>query len=417
MSIFGLGSGSRDRIGRAQRRRVGRTLGVLEALEDRQLMTGGAAVAPRALAGQAHILDIGKPKPPPKPPQPPQPPPPQAKVAAINFQFPTLLQNRINELQNTHQGNDIPQRKALLLGNALSHYKSLMKGSKSTMTAAFLANRNAFTISPAADPAYFRSRFNLASQVDVTVQPGLYAYSTAGFGEKKQFWVDFANKQLGGGVFSNGFVQEETMFLETPELADAAALPRPIITRTGTDPGVLQGSPTPWVFQNANRVMNLDPHVVGHDHWKTIPLAQLDAADGRLPAAQRINVLAMAAPKLSQTGPKASLPIVKDLFNTFGAGFLLARGLGGNQAVRVHTGPIGAGVFYNDRTVVYVMQRLAAQWVGKVNLTMWAYQPAEIQAAEANYVQPILQELGSMQPQNQTVMNLLHIAARRMQNL
>ena len=114
----------------------------------------------------------------------------------------------------------------------------------------------AFTTSP---PRYFGTKFKNRS-IDVNVYAGPYDYTKA---SPTQYWVDFANHILGGGVFGTGFLQEETMFLETPELANAAAqfavTGQPLTTRTGTkDTGPLKGSPTPLIFEGANVVMDID---------------------------------------------------------------------------------------------------------------------------------------------------------------
>ena len=179
--------------------------------------------------------------------------------------------------------------------------------------------------------------------------------------ETTQFWVDFANKTLGGGVVGNGFVQEETMFLETPELANAPYRHRPPSAgRAAT--ACCEGSPTPWIFRGANRVMNMDSglgDIVDPankiQRWMKISVQELNHADHPLHQAELINVLSMAAPLLPKYGPKAELTTVKDLFNTFVAGFSLAESAGHGQPIRVHTGPIGAGVFNNDPVVVYVL--------------------------------------------------------------
>ncbi|MFO0956496.1 MAG: hypothetical protein U0800_03405 [Isosphaeraceae bacterium] len=412
---------SANRGGRSSRNRLRPVVGAPEALEVRSLLSSGVAHplrhvevarlhAEKAVHVDATTAAVGK-------------------RAAINFNFYDNLKQRVEQLKNAagydkrtgkYDEGKVPEgRKALLLDNALANYKKLV-GTTSNMRATHLANPSAFAIAPGKDPAYFsKLKFNANRVIQRDVQAGLYSYTPSAYPEKTQFWVDFANKQLGGGVFGNGFVQEETMFLETPELANAAALPKPIITRTGNNPGVLQGSPTPWVFSNVNRVMAISSAATKNDAWRTITVDQLKAADVPLAAAQNINVLSIAAPKLSQTGPKATLPIVKDLFNTFYAGFSLAYSMGGNQPIRIHTGPIGAGVFYNNRTVVYVMQRLAAMMAGKVNLTMWGYDtpsnPTEIEDADRNYLNPILARFRSAS--NQSVGNLLKIASQKMSNI
>src|SRR3954447_3856241 len=136
----------------------------------------------------------------------------------------------------------------------------------------------------------------------ITARTGYYDYQDRHPGQSSAFWVDFANHFLGGGVFSTGFVQEEVMFLETPELANAAATKK-IDTRVPNDPnntsavaGPLEGSPEPWVFTDVQRTMSINTADLGP--FKDASVARVDQYSTALPASQTFNVLAMAAPKL-----------------------------------------------------------------------------------------------------------------------
>ena len=126
-----------------------------------------------------------------------------------------------------------------------------------------------------------------------------------------------------------------------------------------------------------------------------------------LPKAESINVLSMAAPYLppnpdpkDQTAPA----VVDDLFNTFDAGFELAKTAGGKT---IDTGPIGAGGFHNSPVVVYVMQILAAEQVG-VNLNFWGF---SLSKTDTQKVKEILGQINSQVTSTTTISGLLKFAS------
>ncbi|MHC5542863.1 hypothetical protein ACYOEI_31965, partial [Singulisphaera rosea] len=316
-----------------------------------------------------------------------------------------------------NEANDPYGRKALLLDRALEHYQTHYKNT-STMTATQLTNQDEFAITNGHDPSYFSNALDSSHIAHYQTSSDRYNYDTSK-DKEMQFWVDFANKELGGGVFNTGFVQEETMCLEMPEMANAAALPSRPVVRTGVKPGVLDGSPTPWVFEKVRRVMHIHERASDKDKWRTMPVAELKAADEELQQPFTINILAMAAPRLSKTEPKASQAIVKDLFNTFVAGFTLAKEQAKGEPVLIHTGPIGAGDFNNDKSAVFVIQRMAALTVGKVNLKFWAYSDQEARDANVKYYDPIMSEFHDPKAKttDRSLIRLLNIAAQHMSGL
>lgn len=165
------------------------------------------------------------------------------------------------------------------------------------------------------------------------------------------------------------------MMAEAPDLANAAAFGREFQPNGGVQKSVIvprqwnngqkYGDPTPVIIMGANRVAKVvwDP---SGDFKK--------ATATFLTAPQRFNMLAMAAPDLRGTGEKTNSPVtISDLFNTFVAGFHLAASHATDQVI-INTGGIGTGVFKNDLTVVYVLQRLAAMQVSpKIKLQFWGY--------------------------------------------
>ena len=155
------------------------------------------------------------------------------------------------------------------------------------------------------------------------------------------------------------------MCCETPDLANAAAAGE-IVTPDGED-GVVAGHPTPVVIQKVHRVISIDDSI-----YENLETPLLDTLPDKIKLIKPVpfNSLAIAAPKLEKKETSPQPDTLRDLFNTFMAGFQLARDIVPNATI--HTGPIGCGIFNNNRYVVWVLQTFAAHQVG-VNLYFWSY--------------------------------------------
>ncbi len=163
-------------------------------------------------------------------------------------------------------------------------------------------------------------------------------------------------------------VQEETMALSMPQLADAAAIG--YLTRTDGKPGVLGSNPTPLVLTKVHRTIALDPKLYG-DGWEHMTLDDVKHDIRAQRPNQRANILAVAVEKLDgSTTQQTALDTIDDLFNTFVAAYTVAAKA--TPKLTVNTGPIGTGDFRNDRRVIYVMQHLAAQQVGGITMRYWS---------------------------------------------
>lgn len=181
----------------------------------------------------------------------------------------------------------------------------------------------------------------------------------------EEYYVDFANSRAGGNM-DHGFVQEEIMLAEMPNLANLFATyikkgnRTTLPIRDGGDnrEKVMGGTPNPKVFRNAVRVQEINA-------YNDMPLAiELKDKVEELPAPQLVNVLAMAAPRLESKKLKEQLDIktAKDLFNTVQAGFkLAAKNSAAGKNIIIHSGRLGCGVFHNNWKLVFLLQMLAAK--------------------------------------------------------
>ena len=430
------GSPSSERAGKSPRAADRKLRAVVESLEGRTMMSVAVSgVAHRLIPIPAEATTVTSSR-----VTSNLASPDVASAAVIDLDFPKPLMAEIASLEKAagHDAGKVPQgRKAVLLNQALDNYKKVVSTTfASTMTVYKLTDPGMYAISSKGpkEPSYFSDTFkNYNTAPVMTTTERYYDYNPkVPAGNKAQFWVDFANEKLGGGVFGNGFVQEEVMFLETPELANAAAQPAtgrpPLHTRTGNNPysGPLEGDPTPLIFVGANRVMDIDQAILngtgtqGNEPWETAQFpGTFKSADRALPSGPikpaQINVLAMAAPDVSKTtSSKAAPDIVKDLFNTFVAGFSLARSdVHKGETVLINTGPIGAGAFKNSPVVVNVMQQLAAKQED-VNLKFWSYKTADSDLAN-NDVTKILKDFNA--GTNKSISNLLVIAEYVMRDI
>jgi hypothetical protein len=328
--------------------------------------------------------------------------------AGFTYPFPAPLQGQINRLDAAGQKEHPPgpnAKKALILHTAFAELIPQPPQFTSSATMQGLTHLKDYhfdTSKKTSDPKYFPDYFEnpFGNKQHVTVNPisGHYDYKAS-----KQLWVDFANHILGGGVFGDGMVQEETMALSMPQLADAAALGYK--TRTDGKAGPLNSDPTPLLLKNIQRSIAIDGSLY-RDGWRSQTVDQINAHLTPMKPNQNVNVLAIAVEKLDnpQVQQKA-LDTIDDLFNTFVAGYTLA-----NDAMpgaTINTGPIGTGDFRNDEEVIYVMQKLAWQQIGGITVNYWGLNNSDKQNYD-NMVDRIIANWNTAQ--NKKVSHLMLIA-------
>ncbi len=214
------------------------------------------------------------------------------------------------------------------------------------------------------------------------------------------YHVDFANADLGGGLFTRGFAQEETAFCGMvggaaylAENLDRRRLST-IYTRLSTLPNARHversgfGSPNPQLLLDLHRIQALDRSAYGRefvqqDHPEAHLLGLIRPIDPPTP----VNFLAIAAPRLEGGVSRAtscSLTNLLDIANTLFAGFQLAAQEAGGRPFRIHSGPIGCGAFHNDKEAVFLLHMLVGAHLG-IEPVMHAYSAREATAYTARW--------------------------------
>jgi hypothetical protein len=160
--------------------------------------------------------------------------------------------------------------------------------------------------------------------------------------------VDFANAKLGGGIFGEGSVQEEVMFVQFPELLYALSL----------DPGIMYDRET-WHIGGVNR-FSVAP---SYDKYSiTFGGIAVDAALRNIP--HTVHVIAMDALPESKRkrrfGRDAKQAFHRELLKAI-SGFTYAK----NNNKTVVSGLWGAGVFHNPKEMQLQIQWLAATYAKK----------------------------------------------------
>src|ERR1700754_2531991 len=219
------------------------------------------------------------------------------------------------------------------------------------------------------DAPLLAENFGNKSEPKLAFLSGYYTYDN-----NNDIWVDFANHKLGGGVWGHGMVQEEMMALSMPELADAAAMNKYDVRTDSTKMGAYASNPLPLLFENVQRTIYV-PDDFYKDGWETMKLDAFKADLNKAPTyhpAQNANVLAIAVEHLqnSEHTTQYNPDVIIDLFNTFVAGYSLAKEA--MPGARINTGNIGTGDFKNDPKVIYVLQRLAWRHIGGLNVRYWS---------------------------------------------
>lgn len=162
------------------------------------------------------------------------------------------------------------------------------------------------------------------------------------------YWVDFANMNLGGGAFGKGFVQEEIMTLEFPEflwyLYQANQNKKELKTRSYVrfDNNNVY---SPIIISGLFRYLNINMY-----GWNDFNNTNLNLSEklNLINPKSTTKILALAAQDLSgfREDNKIQLNDVKDYLYNLYYSFLLVSKID-NKNIMIHSGKLGCGAFKN----------------------------------------------------------------------
>jgi hypothetical protein len=265
--------------------------------------------------------------------------------------------------------SNLPPKKQIVFRSSIHNFHHKVAKSKQTMTAYVWRNPKAIYSD------LFSQKFrNYSSNISSTqsfldFEPNRSSMS---------FFVDFAARKLGGGWRTSGWVQEEIMFSEIPQLGNYELGGLFTRTRLGSS-RPQKGYPQPIVFKNAKRMINFNSKCHGVYGGRNLVKAthqEIKNSIETLNSPQNVNILAISAPRLTDHNPK-SLGVLKDLFQTSYSGFQLVKKLSKNQSAFIGTGKFGAGAFKNDPIVSNVIQQLSAFHANINDIKFYGYSSKE----------------------------------------
>lgn len=295
---------------------------------------------------------------------------------------------------------EILEKKARLFESAISLYQH--HSIASTLRFSRLRDRGSFMWSQGTAP-FLKNVFHPSSDAGrVCCNESFYDYKTyyvPGSAEKgvvKEYhsvWAIFANSLGGGGCFEDGFLAEEIGVVENPLYADFLAANRGeggrrssrsvLVTRHPPTPDkqevaecVLQSDPDPYLVQGTYRVQRFSKELYGNE-FRTIDPEKIMGEVIVLRRPQPLDFVALSAPKLPTGVPAEQFApdTLKDLLGNIMAGFTVVREQT-QEPILLHSGRFGCGYFKNSIRAVYVLHRLAAEFMG-VDVMLHGYDQTE----------------------------------------
>lgn len=217
-----------------------------------------------------------------------------------------------------------------------------------------------------------RSRFTIAR--------GVFAYAPPAPGTV-DWHLNFADPQLFFAYTSALMAQDEIQVAEHPALG---AL-REALAATGPAPRTVaeDGKPTPVTVTGVQRrcAINTDG-LYGNAFARATP-AQVKAATLPLVPPTVSNILALAAPGYGSGAytREEIAYVVSAAYTGFAAARQESTRLTGPARTVIHTGFWGCGAFGGNRTLMTILQALAAD-LADVDVVFWAFDTAGVQLAE-----------------------------------
>lgn len=256
-----------------------------------------------------------------------------------------------------------------------------------------------------------------ATGVACSVREGVFDYSAPSDPATVAWYLNFADPDLFCAYGSSLLAQDELQVAEHPILGSLCealnAMGRPAIT---VDEG---GRPTPVTITGVQRRCVLDtmpnPQAGRHaglygNAFGRAPMEQLRSATTPLSPPTISNILAIAAPP-GGDGEYSREEMLYAL-NAAYTGFSAARREGerlepGHSRTVIHTGFWGCGAFGGNRTLMTVLQALAADLAG-VELSFWAVHASGVEVAQSALVW-----YGGLRERTSSVSDLLDVLVQQ----
>lgn len=234
-------------------------------------------------------------------------------------------------------------------------------------------------------PSYLNEVFHSQNPLEIETTKGFYDYQSSD-SSYQHVYVDYAHTQLGGGCFRGGFVMEEILVQESPDLAAHLAghlnddLRTLILVREGKEEKrqlVIEGSPNPYLMKKLTRVLNINSSNSYGSKIKKV--SQKDLLDSAVPLDKpvKMDVIGVAAPRLfnQNTEDQWCEATLLDHTTTLMATFQLVKEQYEEKQM-IHSGKLGCGVFNNDPHAIYLLHSLVAQHMG-IKVKLYAFNSLE----------------------------------------
>ncbi len=193
----------------------------------------------------------------------------------------------------------------------------------------------------------------------ITIFNGPYEYGVPKYKSQLDWYMIFANKSLGGGYLNTGFVQEEVIMMECPELS---------IFVSNFDVIGPMRSKEITIYRNVDRAGTI--LLYGRKDVDAVCQAKridykevIDTKVGR----GKFNFMAVDAVNISGKA-KASQADLMHTYNKLVGGFQTLK----RETDTIHTGKLGCGAFGNDIMQIFTLTVLAA-WIANIEVKFYLY--------------------------------------------
>ncbi len=234
-------------------------------------------------------------------------------------------------------------------------------------------------------------RDRIVSSSQFHIQPGVFSYETPKKANIVAWHLNFADPELFVAYNSALLAQDELQVAEHPALGSVreALITKGLPTITAD----FYENPTPVTITGVQRRCAINTHPIPEvgivsglygNAFSSATESQVRAATRALSPPTISNILAMAAPSYGY-GEYNRKDIINILVTAY-TGFLAARAESDRLAqspsqTMIHTGFWGCGAFGGNRTLMTILQSLAADLAG-TDIVFWAFDDAGVQLAK-----------------------------------